>query len=273
MKNINKFLGIALLSVSISFLSCDNSEDFDEVVSQIETTDIVNTIFIETDATQQEVAIANVDESQNITVGVNTAISTDVDFTFNVTKDGSAAVLNTDYTVDNTSLLSGDTNITANVTFLAAGRYEVFVAGSSSADLTIVENKSIFLVPSPVKYTFEWADDFYDYDVFIFDVLDPDLVDVYDNFDSSLVTTVYGYSGETVALEEISTALPIGSAYIFVEDYWNDNASVPVVLTVTVAGESPQVFNLTIDKDKYVLKIETSLNADASDIEYTFTAL
>jgi len=268
MKNFKNIYKLLLVLPLVFMVSCDNSDDIIEVLTKTTTT-AQSTVFLETDATHEEGVLLSDLSPQTITVGVNNASSTDTTVGFSVTKDGAAAVEGVDYLLAD-AVIPADANFgSSDITFLTNGTFEITI-NSSSAGLVIVDNKVIFLVPLQVTFTLDWSDSFYDYDIFLFDGMVNGFSNIYDNGipdGINLLGLSNGFSNS-----ESFMAIPTeGTNYIYIEDYWNDNASIPVVLTVDVGGNS-QVFNLVMDMDKFGLSIETTIGADGFPV-HTFTGL
>jgi hypothetical protein len=273
MKKINIIYKLLLLLPLISLISCDNNDDMVDVITQTTTT-TENAVFIETDDAAETTTLMGIGESQSVIVGVNNMGIGDSTISFTVTKDGTAAVEGTDYTIADAIILASEMEGSSDITFLTKGFYEVSIKSTSNSSLNIVENRLLYLVPSQVNYIFTWDDSFYDYDVFIFDALDPDLIDLYDNGLGDIISEVYGYSGGFTTTEGITASMPVGDAYIYIEDYWNDNnIFTNTQMTIQIDGLADEVFDVEIDTDKYIIKIETKLNTDGTDVEYVFTQL
>lgn len=258
-KNILK-LKLWLLLPVLAVISCDTSDDIVDVITNTSTT-TENSVFIETDA-ESEVAIeVGVADPQTITVGVNSnPFTTDTTVTFNVTKDGGAAVEGVDYTLGDATILAGELFGTSELTLLNSGRYEVTVASATETSLVVVGNKAIYSLPIAVQFTITWADPFYDYDLYLF-AGNQDL-------DGEEIASSLG----TVAVETITAVPPVGDSSIYLDDWWDDNAGIAVTLTVEIEGETPQIFPVIMDMDKFVLVVNTEID-DAGDRTYTFTAL
>lgn len=269
MKNLKYIYKLLLVLPLIFMVSCDDSDDIVDVFTNTTTTQ-ENTVFLETDAAS-EVGILLSDLSpQTITVGVNNASSTDVTVGFNVTKDGTAAVEGVDYLLADAVIPADETFGSSDITFLTNGTFEITISSSSLSDLEIVNNKVIFLVPTQVTFTLDWDDSWYDYDIFLFDGIEVGFSDIYSNGIPTGLTLL-GLSNGVTNFESFTAIPPVGTNYLYLEDYWNDNASIPVVLTVDAGGDV-QVFNITVDMDKFVLSIETTIGEDGFPV-YTFTGL
>jgi hypothetical protein len=213
--------------------------------------------------------VASSNSPVSIEVGINNAQSSDISVSFNVTKDGAAAEEGVDYTLPDAIIFASEVTGSSEVTFLETGKYEVTVAGSSNS-LVVVENKAIFLVPLPVSFTLSWDDNFYDYDIFLFDGIDSGFSNIYSNPLPDDIN-VLGFSNGFSNVESFTETPPLGESYLYIEDYYNDNASIPCVLTIDVGGDE-QVFNITMDMDKFGLSIETTIGDDGN-IVYDFTVL
>lgn len=252
----------------VFMVSCDNSDDIDEVLTKT-TTSSTNTIFIETDATHEQGILLSSLAPVTLTVGINNAPSTDVTAGFSVTRDGATAVEGVDYTLADVTIAAGENFGSSDITFLTNGTFEITVSSTSSG-AQIVANKAIYLVPSEVTFTLTWGDAFYDYDLFLMSGMDASFVDIYANPLPAGVD-VLAFSNGFTTTETFDVIPPIGDSFIYIEDYWNDNASIPCVLTITVDGVD-QTFDITMDMDKFGLSIETTVGSDGFP-EYSFSAL
>jgi hypothetical protein len=269
MKNIKYTYKLLLVLPLIFMVSCDNSNEMIDVITQTTTTS-ENTVFIETDAVSEVGMLLSDLSPQTITVGVNNATSTDVTVGFAVMKDGGVAVDGVDYVLSDAVIAANDNFGTSDITFLTNGTFEVTISSSSLSDLEIVNNKAIFLVPLQVTFTLDWDDSFYDYDIFLFDGMQAGFTDIYTNGIPDGLNLLGLSNG--ISNSETFKAIPLeGTNYLYIEDYWNDNASIPVILTIEVGGDV-QVFNLTMDMDKFGLSIETTIGEDGFPV-HTFTGL
>lgn len=257
MKNI-KYVYKFLLVLPLVFMAgCIGSDDYEDVLSNQSPQQ--STVFIETDDAAQIARGALINSEQTIEVGINNSQTGDLTVSFNVTKDGAAAVEGVDYDLDDSVIESGEYFGSSIVTFYTEGRYEVTV--NSAGTLKVVGNKAIFLVPEPVPVTFtlKWDDNFYDYDMY--------LVTGNQDFGGDILEASFG----TTTTETFNANPSIGFSSIYIDDYWNDNASIPCVLTIDVDGDE-QVFNITMDMDKWVLLIETTVDSEGN-ILYDLTEL
>ncbi|RMZ51583.1 hypothetical protein EB822_02560 [Flavobacteriaceae bacterium PRS1] len=255
MKKFNKIYKLLLVLPLIFMVGCDDSDDIVEVLTQTTTT-TVNTVFIETNATHDDSArYAGLGFSNTITVGSNNPVSSDLAVAFSVTKDGGAAVDGSDYTINNAVILESESFGTGDITFLELGRYEVRINSPSGE----VNNKEIFVVAPSATISIEWDDSYYDYDHYLF-VGNQD-------FDGEIIANTFG----TTSFETFTASLPEGKTSIYIDDYWNDNASIPVILTVDFGG-NVSTFDVIMDKDKWVLVIDAGLDEDGNPA-LTFTDL
>jgi hypothetical protein len=244
-KNIYKLLLVLPL---IFMVGCDDSDDIVDVFTNTTTT-AQSTVFIETDNTHEVASYASVGVTSTLNVGVNNPALGDLTVSFSVTKDGAAAVEGADYSVNDAVVSDTQSFGTGDITFWNVGRYEVVVSSSSNSSLVVVDNKAIFAVAPPVTISIEWDDSWYDYDHYLF-VGNQD-------FDGELLENSFGIT----SFETFTVGLPEGESSLFIDDYWNDNASIPVVLTVDFGGDV-STFNIIMDMDKWVLVIDAGIGED-----------
>lgn len=257
MKNL-KYVYKFLLAIPLVFMvGCVGTDDYDDVLSNQYTQE--STVFIETDDASEITRSVPGNSPITIEVGVNNSLSEDLTVSFNVTKNGGAAVEGVDYTLPDAVIASSEFYGSSAVTFLSSGIYEVTVGNSSNGNLVIVDNKAIFNVPPAVTVSISWGDDFYDYDIFL----------VTGNQDIN--GDVLAFSAGITAFETFEAYPPEGFSSVYINDYWNDNASIDVVLIVEVDGVA-EVYDVVMDMDKFVLTIETTID-DEGTPSYEFTAL
>lgn len=228
MKKFNKIYKLLLVLPLIFMVSCDDSDDIVEVLTQTTTT-TQNSVFIETDATSEadDVTVVGPNEATSINVGVNNTLDTDTTVSFSVTKDGGTAIEGTDYTISDATISSDEMTGAGSITFFTEGTFEVVVSSSSNSSLVVVQNKAIFLVPAPtpVTVTLTWADAF-DLDI-EFDVM----------------TETWGWAGITLDgsygfsnTETMSASLIHGNFAIWIIE-WGGPADVDYTIEVeTVNG-------------------------------------
>jgi len=255
LKFVYKLLFIIPLALMVGCIA--GSDDINDVFTNTTTTQ-ENSVFIETDDASEIIRVTGTNIAQTITVGVNNALESDVTVAFNVLKDGAAAVLGVDYTLADATILASDNFGTSDVTFLAEGSYEVTISSSSGGSLEVVTNKALFVVPPPVTFTISWANSFYDYDLFLV------------TGDQDLNGDLLAFSNGVTASETFDAVPAQGATSIYIQDFWGDNASIPVTFTIDVPGEGTQQFDIIMDVSKFVIVIETSVTEDG-DIEYSFT--
>jgi uncharacterized membrane protein YciS (DUF1049 family) len=268
MKNI-KYVYKFLLVLPLVFMAgCVGSDDYQDVLSN--QTAQQSTVFIETDDASQIAHGTLINSEETIKVGINNSQTDDLTVSFNVTKDGAAAVEGVDYDLADSVIESGDYFGSSIVTFYTEGRYEVTV--NSAGALDVVANKAIFIVlaPVPITFTLSWDDSFYDYDIFYLDGIVPGFSDIYSNALPDDINLL-GFSNGFSNVESFIGTPTYGFSYIYMEDYYNDNASIPCVLTIDIDGDE-QVFNITMDADKFGLSIEASID-DEGNLVYDFTVL
>lgn len=257
MKNI-KYVYKFLLVLPLVFMAgCIGSDDYEDVLSN--QTVQQSTVFIETDDASEIAHGTLINSEQTIEVGINNSQTDDLTVSFNVTKDGAAAVEGVDYDLADSVIESGDYFGSSVVTFYSEGTYEITVKSAGALD--VVANKAIFIAvaPVPITFTLKWDDSFYDYDMY--------LVTGNQDFGGDVLEASLGISN----IETFNSNLPVGFSSIYIEDYYDDNASIPCVLTIDIEGDE-QVFNIIMDMDKWVLLIETTVDSEGN-ILYDFTEL
>ncbi len=271
MKNIKNIYKLLLILPFISMVSCDDSNNYSDVLT-VGTTPASNTVFIETSDAYEDFQMVETNAPQTITVGVNNSLTSDVTVGFTVVKlDGGTAVIGVDYTLSDAVISANATNGTTQITFMTPGRYEVTIASASNGGLNVVHNKALYYAPPSVNFTLSWGDNWYDYDMLLLDGIDPTMSNIYSNGIGNL--NLLAYSGNWSGDENFFVLPPLGLSYIYVEDYWNDfDPTVPVVLTVEVSGMAPQTFDIVMDQDKWVLEIDTQIGSDGN-IVHTLTQL
>lgn len=258
MKNLKYVYKLLFVLPLIFMVSCDNSDDIKDVITK-STTALENTVFIETDDTHEASSIALVGTPETITVGVNNSLAGDITVSFNVTRDGGAAVYGVDYVLDDVTILGSEYFGSSDISFFTSGIFEVTIASASGGSLEVVGNKAIFSVPPAVTFTITWADPFYDYDIY--------LVTGNQDFGGTVIASSLGVTN----LETFTAYPTLGFSSVFLDDWWGDNASIPVTLTVDVDGDV-NVYPVIMDMDKWVLLIETTIGEDGFP-DYDFTAL
>lgn len=265
MKNYKNLYKLLLIIPLAFIVSCDSNDDLQDVNTQTVTVK-ESTVFIETDDATLTTSLVGANVENNITVGLNNTLETDYAITFSVTKDGTTAVEGTDYEITNATILASELTGMGSITFLTDGLYEVTIAPTGST-VKVVENKLIFLVPTPLTFRITWEDDYYDYDLFLFDGYDEGMFDVYTNGIGDF--SVFGYSGGFAADESFTVVPPVGYGYVYVEDYWNDNAGIAVEFTIT-DSEDEIIYSSSfeMDQDKWFISILTELDEN-NDVSYT----
>jgi hypothetical protein len=258
MKKFNNIYKLLLVLPLIFMVGCDDSDDIVDVFTNTTTT-AQSTVFIETDDTH-EVGILLSDLSpQTITVGVNNTLDTDTTVSFSVTKDGGAAVLDTDYSISDAMILADALTGTGSITFLTGGRFEVMVASSSNASLVVVPNKAIFIAPSPtpVTVTLTWADAGYDLDI-EFDVMTETW-----NWSGTTLTGSYGYTNT----ESMTATLFNGNYAIWINEFAFTGDVDYTMEVETVNGT--ETFTGTVTQDSWVLWFTLDRDIDGAPI-FTF---
>lgn len=257
MKNI-KYVYKFLLAIPLVFMvGCVGTDDYNDVLSNQYTQQ--STVFIETDDASEITRTVPGNQAQPIEVGINNAQSGDITVSFNVTKDGGAAVEGVDYSVEDATIFASDVTGSSEVTFFAAGIYVITVGNSSDGSLIAVDNKATFNVPPAVTVSISWGDSFYDYDLYFYKG-NQDL-------DGDLIANTFG----STAFETFEVYPPEGFSSVFIDDFWGDNASTDVVMIVEIDGEST-AYDVVMDMDKFVLVIETTFDAEGTPV-YDITAL
>ncbi|MFD2542615.1 hypothetical protein ACFSSB_09835 [Lacinutrix gracilariae] len=269
MKNIKSIYKICLLLAVVFVVSCDDSDDVNDVVSQIDTGfDTNNTVFFNNDTDSADI-YTGTNILNELNISAISELATDTNVVFSVTfQDGTAAVEGTDYAVNDGMIASGSQEGTGSVVFYNLGNYEVSIVSNDGTSLDNTPSKLIYKVIPTVTFSIVWADAFYDYDMFYLDGFDASLGDVYTNGIPEGLTTL-GYSGGISNMESVtilSTDL-VGETYLYLEDYYNDNASIDVTLTVAIQDGASTDFPIVMDMDKYVFKVEGT----ETDSGVTFT--
>ena len=268
MKNL-KYVYKFLLVLPLVFMAgCIGSDDYEDVLSNQSAQQ--STVFIETDDASEITRDVLGYVPVPIEVGVNNVQSGDITVSFNVTKNGAAAVAGVDYTLDDATIFASDVTGSSDITFFRSGTYIVTVGNSSDGSLVVVDNKAIFKVPPAVTVSISWGDSWYDYDIFLFDGFEDGYSDFYSNGPPA-GSNIIGFSNGISAFESFVAYPPEGNSYLYIEDYYNDNAGLDVVLIVEVDGVE-EVYDVVMDMDKWVLLIETTIDAEGN-ISYDFTAL
>ena len=257
MKNI-KYVYKFLLAIPLVFMAgCVGTDDYNDVLSNQYTQQ--STVFIETDDASEITRTVPGNQAQPIEVGINNAQSGDITVSFNVTKDGGAAVEGVDYSVEDATIFASEVTGSSEVTFFASGIYVVTVGNSSDGSLIAVDNKAIFNVPPAVTVSISWGDSFYDYDLY--------LIKGNQDINGEVLANTFG----TTAFETFEVYPPEGFSSVFIDDWWGDNASIDVVMIVEIDGEST-AYDVVMDMDKFVLVIETTFDAEGNPV-YDITAL
>ncbi|MEZ4796792.1 MAG: hypothetical protein R2785_06445 [Flavobacteriaceae bacterium] len=257
MKNF-KYLYKFILVLPLMFMvGCIGTDDFNDPESNQFTQQ--STVFIETDDASQITRTVPGNVAQPIEVGINNADPNDVTVSFNVTKDGSTAVAGVDYTIADATILAGDYFGSTEVTFMTSGIYVVTVSNASANYLIPVDNKAIFNVPPAVTVSISWADSFYDYDLY--------LIKGNQDINGEILANTF----DTIAFETFEVYPPEGYSSVFIDDWWNDNASIDVVMFVEIDGEVT-VYDVVMDMDKFVLLIDTSYDEEGNPV-YDITPL
>lgn len=269
MKNKKSIYKLFLLLAVVFVVSCDDSDDVNDVVSGIDSGfDVSNDLFFNNDTASADI-VTGTNTSNELILGALRVLSTDTNVVFDVMyQDGTAAIAGTDYIVNDGMITSGSQDGTGDITFLNLGDYEVSIAGNDGTGLENTPSKLIFKVVPVVTFSIVWDSDFYDYDMFYMDGIDLDMNDVYTNGTSPDLNAL-GYSGSITNFESVtilSTDL-VGETYLYLEDYYNDNASVDVTLTVAEQGGASTDFPIVMDMDKWAFKVVGT----QSDSGVTFT--
>jgi hypothetical protein len=252
MKKINIIYKLLLLLPLISLISCDNNDDMVDVITQTTTT-TENAVFIETDdAAETTTTYLVVGDSDVVTVGLNNALTTDIDVVFNVTRDGSAAILDTDYTLNDATVLAEETNGTSTIEFLTDGLYEVSIASSTGIVLVDVANKELFQVDK-ILITAVWDDAYYDYDLYL-------LNGSPDNWTEVISDAGGATNYEALDISISSDVLVEGEYTLFMDDYWSDNASIDVDVTIQTSKTTEEILIVTMDQSKYAIQLLVSVD-------------
>lgn len=257
MKNLKFFYKFLLVIPLVFMVGCIGTDDYNDVLSSQFTQQ--STVFIETDDASEITRTVPGNVAQPIEVGVNNAPSSDITVSFNVTKDGGAAVEGVDYTISDATIFASDVVGNTEVTFLASGIYVLTVRSASDGSLIAVDNKAIFNVPPAVTISISWADAFYDYDLYLI------------SGNQDLNGEVLANTFDVIAFESFEVYPPEGFSSVFIDDWWNDNAGTEVILIVEVDGNI-DLYDVIMDQDKFVLVIETAYDADGNP-EYDITPL
>ncbi|QRM88995.1 hypothetical protein FG167_07015 [Lacinutrix sp. WUR7] len=258
MKNKKSIYKLFLLLAVVFVVSCDDSDDVNDVVSGIDSgLDVSNDLFFNNDTASANI-FTGTDIPNDLTVGTLTALSADTNVVFDVMyQDGTTATEGVDYMVNDGVITSGSQDGTGSITFLNLGDFEVSIAGNDGSSLDNTPSKLIFKVVPTVTFSMVWDDPFYDYDMFYMDGIDLTMNDVYTNGTSPDLNAL-GYSGGISNFESVtilSTDL-VGDTYLYLEDFYNDNASVDVTLTVAVQGGTSTDFTIVMDMDKWAFKVQ-----------------
>lgn len=255
MKKIKNIYKLLLVLPLVFVVSCDDSDDIVEVLTNT-TTVTESKLFIEIDATHDYSArYARLGFSNTITVVSNNPVSSDITVSFTVTKDGGSAVEGTDYEINDAVIYASESFGIGNITFLELGRYEVRINSPSGE----VNNKETFVVVPPTTISIEWDDSFYDYDIF--------LVTGNQDFAGTVLAISIGVTNS----ETFTITLPAGEMSLYINDFYNFNASIPVTLTVDFGGDV-STFDVIMDMDKWVLVIDAGIGEDGNPT-LTFTDL
>jgi hypothetical protein len=257
MKNL-KYVYKCLLVLPLVFMvGCVGTDDYEDVLSNQYTQR--NTVFIETDDSSEIIRSVPGGTAIPLEVGINNAPSSDVTVSFSVTKDGAAAEAGVDYEVADATIFASNVTGSTDIFFLLPGSFEITVNSASDGSLIAVDNRLIFNVPPAVTISISWGDDFYDYDLFL----------VTGNQDFS--GDVLGSSTGISAFETFDAYPPEGISSVFINDFYNDNASTDVILIIEVDGVA-ETYDVVMDMDKWVLTIETTID-DEGTPSYEFTPL
>ena len=249
MKNLKSVYKFILVLPLIFMVGCIGTDDYSDVESNQFTQQ--STVFIETDDASQITRTVPGNVAQPIEVGINNADPSDVTVSFNVTKDGSTAVAGVDYTIADATILAGDYFGSTEVTFMTSGIYVVTVSNASANYLIPVDNKAIFNVPPAVTVSISWADSFYDYDLY--------LIKGNQDINGEILANTF----DVIAFETFEVYPPEGYSSVFIDDWWNDNAGIDVVMSVEIDGEIT-VYDVVMDMDKFVLLIDTSYDEEGT---------
>jgi hypothetical protein len=253
MKKINIIYKLLLLLPLILLISCDNNDDMVDVITQTITT-TENAVFIETDDAAETTTYLVVGDSDVVTVGLNNALTTDIDVVFNVTRDGSSAILDMDYTLNDATVLAEETNGTSIIEFLNDGLYEVSIASSTGIVLVDVANKELFQVDKPL-ITAVWGNDYYDYDLYFVNGTEDTYTDVLSSSDGTT-----NFEALDISLAELDA----GIYSLVIDDYWGDNASILVTLTVQNSATTEEEVIVIMDMTKFAVEFEVTVAADGT---------
>ncbi|MBL4744888.1 MAG: hypothetical protein JKY08_00825 [Flavobacteriaceae bacterium] len=266
MKNIYKIL---LFIPLITMLSCDDNEDYGDLKTK-GTTTLENSVFIATDNLDDFIALAGLRTTKKISVGVNNVIATDVIVDFKVVLNGVLATLDEDYKMEKAVIEKEQYEGASAITFLKVGNYDVYVSNSTENSLKVVYNRLRYFVPENVTMTLNWEDSYYDYGLFVLENQTP-LTDIYSNYNSDIHTLI-GYSDGVSNSEMVNLSLPVGDSFVYLEDYWNDNADIPVVFSFQQGGQAEETIEIIMEKDKWAVKITTEFDG-VDKVSYKIEAL
>lgn len=161
MKNIKSIYKLFVLLAVVFMVSCDDSDDMNDVVTSTTTIE-GNSVFIETDDASAGIfTLTGLNTADQINVAVNNAVTTDLTPGFTVYNyaDNSMAVLGTDYTISVTDITAGSMSSTTQITFLTDGIYEVVLDGSSDASIDAAGNSRFFSTDSgSYRAVLTWTD-------------------------------------------------------------------------------------------------------------------
>lgn len=269
MKKIKYIYKLVLMLPILVFVGCDDNEEYADILTN-GTTNTENTVFIETSELTNNVELVGAGINVPIIVGVNKASSTDITVGFNVMKNGTVASLGVDYLLNDAIIevdfLTGESGIE----FLTSGSYKIMLNDASDSTLIIVNNELNYFVPESATIRLEWEDNYYDYGLLIFDGM-ATLSDVYSNGIPDGLSLI-GYSDGIANYEEIVMVLPIGDSYVYLEDYYNDNADIPVMLTIQQPGLDLKSEETIVEGDKWGFKITTEFDG-IDKVTHTITVL
>ena len=257
MKNLTYVYKFLLVLPLVFIAGCIGSDDYEDVSPNQYTQQ--STVFIETGDASEITRVAPGNSPQTIEVGINNALGADLTVSFNVTKDGAAAVEGVDYSLPDAVISSSEYFGSTAVTFFSSGKYVVTVGNSSEGSLVVVDNKAIFNVPPAVTVSISWGDSFYDYDLY--------LIKGNQDINGEVLANTF----DVIAYETFEVYPPEGFSSVFIDDWWDDNAGTDVVMTVEIDGVI-DVYDVVMDMDKFVLVIETTVDAEGNP-SYDITAL
>ncbi|WP_055443864.1 hypothetical protein [Lacinutrix himadriensis] len=205
MKNKKSIYKLFLLLAVVFVVSCDDSDDVNDVVSNANTVQ-GNSVFIETDDVSEGIfTLTGLNAADEINISVNQAIAANLTPGFTVYNyaDSSTAVLGTDYTISVTDIAAGSMNSTAQITFLTDGIYEVVLDTSSDASVDAAGNSRFFSTDSgSYRAVLTWTDATVDLDMDL-DLMTEDWQWGFVTFDSSSSSTAVDLS-ETVELLSVA---------------------------------------------------------------------